>query len=160
MGTAKRAYGSWSHAMLAALRDADVFKVDAFVSWLSERGVAIDRTLVSHWVAGRSHLPADALPLLAEFTGHPELVYGEFLRAAFYEPVHLGAVAPTEREITDQMLEVGATLGRLHRTVIDVRLPDSPGGSSITPGEKRILCEQLTALIHQLVELRTRLERP
>ncbi len=158
MGAAKRAYGSWSRAMLSTLRESEELKVEAFVAWLAERDIRIDRTLVSHWFAGRSHLPADLLPHLAEFTEHPELVYGEFLHHSSCELVHVKQTIPEEKELTDQMLEVGASLGRLHRAVIDVRLPESDGGEDITAGERKHLVKNLSHLIHQLVELRYRLE--
>lgn len=158
MGAAKRSYGVWSRQMLSTLRKSEELKVEAFVAWMSDRGVRIDRTLLSHWFADRSHLPADLLPHLAQFTGRPELVYGPYLKDSQCELVHLQVGRPDERELTDQMLEVGASLGRIHRTVIDVRLPDSDGGEDITRAERRDLVKLISHLIHQLAELRARLE--
>ncbi len=158
MGAAKRTYGAWSREMLRSLRENEELKVEAFVAWLDSRGVKIDRTLLSHWFADRSHLPADLLPHLAQFTGRPELVYGPYLKDSECELVHLQLGPPDDRELTDRMLEVGASLGRIHRTVIDARLPDSEGGEDITETERQHLVKHISHLIHQLAELRARLE--
>lgn len=145
---------------LETLRDAGVFKTDAFVAWLDERDIKIDRTLVSHWRSGRSHLPADVLPLIAEFTERPELVYGSLLRAAGCELVRLKSDdddASCGRDILQLLLEAGSLLGELQRSLLDAVAPSSPGGTAITPDEKDELVVRLDTLIHQLVGVREEL---
>ena len=96
MGTVKRPYGPWSKEMLEGLREAGVLKVEALVEWLASRGTTVDRTLVSHWGAGRSHLPADVLVLLSEFTERPELVWsGKVKRYALWGPGRRNSIPPT-----------------------------------------------------------------
>lgn len=143
--------------MLASLRRRHLLKVDAFVHWLAERGIEVDRTLVSHWIAGRSHLPADLLPLLAEFTGHAELVFDEYVHPVACEVVHVPRGIKGDHELTELMLALGAAFGHLQQHVIEARQPASPGGTEIT-GEERIeLVEHLETLIHELIDLKAQL---
>jgi len=160
MARTRRAYGTWSQATLAALRARGLLKVEALVAWLGGRGVHVDRTLVSHWIGGRTHLPADLLPLLAEFTGQPEQVFGEYVRAVGYEVVRLPAAPPETEELVDLLLSAGASLGRLQQVLFEARAPDSPGGADITAGERAALGERLDELIQMLTEVRGRLRAP
>ena len=122
--------------MLETLRDDD-FKVEAFVSWLAARGIHVDRSLVSHWTAGRTHLPADVLPLLAEFSGRPDVVYGPYVRPLGWEVVAIPKSVTSDEDLIDLMLSAGAHLGRLHEALADARSPDSPGGGGDHGGRAR-----------------------
>lgn len=157
MGKVKRPYGRWSQQMFDVLRQQGVMKVEAFVAWLAERDIIVDRTLISHWGAGRSHLPADLLPLIAEFTGRPDLVFGGFLRAVDCQSIPIPVGAPNDRDLVDLILEAGASLGRLQRALITARLPTSPGGEAITDDERDQLRSELDELIQRLADLRARL---
>jgi hypothetical protein len=157
MASVKRPYGQWSRVMLATLRRRRLLKVDAFVHWLAERGIEVDRTLVSHWIAGRSHLPADLLPLLAEFTGHAELVFGEFVQPAACEVVHVPRGIKGDHDLTELMLTLGAAIGHLQQHIIEARHPLSPGGAEITSEERLELLDHLESLIHQLIDLKAQL---
>ncbi len=157
MGVAKRPYGPWGRAMLRELRGKDLLKVEAFVAWLGERGLPIDRTLVSHWSAGRSHLPADVLPLLAEFTGRSDVVYGPFLRDSGHEIVDIPLAEARERDLTDLVLECNADLGRLQAALLAARRPESPGGEAIVESERAELRSLLDDLMHRLAQLRAQL---
>ena len=145
--------------MLQGLRNRDELKVEAFVAWLAERGIRIDRTLVSHWIAGRSHLPADILPLLSQFSGRPDLVFGEHLRAANCTPVRISEAIPEGRQLTELILSLGASLGRLNAAVVEAWSPDSPGGESITQDEREGLVQLLDELIQQMADLKAQLRR-
>ena len=157
MASVKRPYGTYSRAMLAALRRRHLLKVDAFVLWLAERGIEVDRTLVSHWIAGRSHLPADLLPLLAEFTGHAELVFDEFGHPSACELGHVPRGIKGDRELTELMLALGAAFGHLQQHIVEARAPSSPGGAEITAEERIELLEHLETLIHQLNDLKAQI---
>jgi hypothetical protein len=158
MGVVKRPYGPWSRAMLAELRGQGLLKVEAFVSWLRERGIGIDRTLVSHWIAGRSHLPADVLPLLSEFSERPDVVFGGYLKELGCDVVNVPEGSVDGRELTEMCLEAGATLGRLQRTLLEAMAPDSPAGEAVSAGERKLLDKRLDELIHHLADLRARLQ--
>ena len=158
MGTTRRAYGTWSRTMLRSLRDKGHLKVEALVSWLNARQIPIDRTLVSHWVAGRTHLPADLLPLLADFSGRPELVFGAFVRDVDYELVHIPTSIADDEDLVDLLLTVGALVGRLQLSLCEARSPDSPGGIDITDNEREALRTRLDDLIHLLADIRARLK--
>ncbi len=145
--------------MLAGLRQRGLLKVEAFVQWLADRDLGVDRTLVSHWGSGRSHLPADLLPRLAEFTGHPEHVFGDYVRAVGCEVVRLPRGQASSEALIQLMLEAGALLGRLQQALIHAIAPDSPGGEAITSDERQELTERLDTLIHQLAEVRQQLKR-
>ena len=157
MGTVKRPYGPWSRAMFEALRPKGLFKVEAFISWLAARGIKVDRTLVSHWSAGRSHLPADLLPLIAEFTGRPDIVFGVFLREVRCEAVEIPLGEPEDRDLIDLILDAGASLGRLQSALFEARMPSSPGGEAITSEERDELKVRLDELIQRLADFRAKL---
>lgn len=158
MGQAKKPYGPWSQKMLTRLRAHQQLKVEAFVLWLDERGITIDRSLVSHWIAGRAHLPADALPLLAEFSGHPELVFGDFLRAIGCELQKLPTARAQTRELADHLLEAGGAVGNLQDSLLRAKSPDSPGGEIITDDERHALSDEVDTLIQQLTDLKATLQ--
>jgi hypothetical protein len=157
MATVKRPYGPYGRAMFDKLKSEGLLKVEAFVSWLAARGIKVDRTLVSHWRATRSHLPADVLPLLAEFTGRPDVVFGEFTRPLGWDVFPIPTGPPADRELIDLILEAAASLGRLQRALYEARLPDSPGGTAITNGERDQLRQRLDELIRHLADVRARL---
>jgi hypothetical protein len=117
----------------------------------------VDRTLVSHWSAGRTHLPADLLPLLAEFSGRPDEVFGAFVRAVDCDVVRIPARATADADLIDQVLAAGASLGRLHQALADARAPDSPGGMAITPEERSALQRRFDELITRLADTRARM---
>jgi len=159
MGVVKRPYGPWSQAMLASLRQRGLLKLEAFACWLGERDIRIDRTLVSHWTAGRSHLPADILPHLAEFTERGERVFGPYVRDLGYELIPVPKGAPEGgRELAELLLELSVTLGRLQLALMEARSPDSPGGKEITAGEWSILRDRLDDLIHRAADLRAQVD--
>jgi len=143
--------------MFDGLRERRLLKVEAFIAWLAERGIKVDRTLVSHWGAGRSHLPADLLPLIAEFTGRPDVVFGAFLREVRCEAVEIPEGVPGDQDLVDLILEAGASLGRLQRALFEARLPSSPGGIAVTDEEKEELKARLDELIQRLADFRAKL---
>lgn len=158
MNQVKRPYGHWSCDMMAQLRERGVLKVEAFIHWLANQDICVDRTLVSHWVAGRSHLPADLLPLLADFTGHPEFVFGPYLKELHCDVVHLPRSQASSQELVDLVLAAGATLGELQQALVQARLPDSPCGEAISTDERDRLLQHLEELLHRLAELRAKLQ--
>lgn len=143
--------------MFEVLRHKSLFKVEAFIAWLAERGIKVDRTLVSHWGAGRSHLPADLLPLIAEFTGRPDIVFGIFLREVRCEAVEIPKALIDDGDLVDLILDAGASLGRLQRALLEARLPTSPGGEAITGEERDELKAVLDELIQRLADFRAKL---
>jgi len=156
LGTVKP-YGSSSREMLAELRDGQHLKVEAFVAWMDAGGNPIDRSLVSHWCAGRSHLPADVLPLLANFTGQPEAVFGPYLRPAHCTVAHVPDGTESDEDLVDLILEAGSTLGKLQHALHEARMPESPGGHAITTDERDGLRHHLDELIQRLADIRVRL---
>jgi hypothetical protein len=146
--------------MLAGLRERGALKVEAFVAWLAERGIRVDRSLVSHWFAGRSHLPADMLPWLAQYTGRAEWVFGEYLRTVSCDVVHIRRRGPDAREVIDLVTQVGGAVGHLLIALLEARAPNSPGGEEITPDEQQVVCRRLDDLIQDLAELRALMGAP
>jgi hypothetical protein len=159
MGKVKRPYGPWSQTMLGALRSKGLLKVEAFVSWLAERQIVVDRSLVSQWISGRSHLPADLLPHVAAFSGRPDLVFGSYLREVDCEVVHVPRGVAQARELMALLLAAGASMGRLQRALIEALAPESPGGEAITTEEREGLRAQLDEFIQQLVDIRAQLNQ-
>ena len=158
MGVVKRPYGPWSRSMLAGLRERGLLKVEAFACWLGDRDLTIDRTLVSHWGAGRSHLPADVLPLLAEFTERTEQVFGPYIRDLGWEMVPVPRGAPEGRELADLLLELSVALGRLQLALMEARSPGSPGGRAIIAEEWVIMRDRLDELIHRAADVRAQVD--
>lgn len=158
MGTVKRPYGPWSRAMFSLLSEKGALKVEAFIAWLAEREIHVDRTLVSHWRAGRSHLPADLLPLLAQFTEKPNLVFGEYLREVGCEIFKVPKGSTEDHDLVNLILEAGSSLGRLQRALFEARMPNSPGGVAITDDEREDLRVCLDELIQRLADLRSKLK--
>jgi hypothetical protein len=157
MGAAKQPYGNWSTRMLAKLKASGCLKVEALVAWLAEREIHVDRTLVSHWSADRSHLPADMLPLLAEFCERPDLVFAPYLRAVGCDVVKLPIGRTKDRELIDLMLDSAASLGKLQDSLREARAPESPGGVAVTDSERDELRAELDVLQQHLADLRIRL---
>ena len=80
---ARRSYSNTSRPMLAALQRRGLLDQEAFAAHLeSATGELITRQVVSQWVTGDSHLPADVLEHLADFTGRADLVLAPFARAS------------------------------------------------------------------------------
>jgi hypothetical protein len=159
MARIKHPYGPWSGRMFDVLRETGAFKAEAFVSWLTERRITIDRTLVSHWMNHRVHLPADILVRLAEFNGRPDWVFSHFLRAVGCELVQLKETPPADGDIVDLMLQAGATLGKLNQVLIQSLAPESPGGRAITRDECTKIRQGLDDFISQLTGLRAHLRQ-
>ena len=157
MGSVKQSYGPWSREMLASLRAGGRLGLDAFAAFLHERGAKVDRTLVSHWCAGRTHLPADVLPILADFVERPELVFGPYLRPLRWTAVELPKGRAADGDLVDLTLDAAAALGRLQDALREARSPDSPGGIAITDQERDGLRGSLDDLIRRLADLRARL---
>ncbi len=157
MAHIKKPYGDWSQHMLAGLRELGLFKVEAFLGWLAEHDIEIDRTLVSHWAAGRSHFPADLLPHLAEFTGRPELVFGPYLHGIGCELVRIPEGKAVEGQLTEAMLVMGGTMGHLQQVLMRARAPDSPAGKDLSTEECAHLRRHLEELIQQLADFNVRL---
>ena len=133
-----------------------MFETVAFVAWLDARSVHVDRSLVSQWATGTTHLPADVLPLLAQFTDRPDLVFGEYLHQLRCDVFHLPDTQGNDIDVRDLLLEAGAALGRLDHAMVVAKSADSPGGAEITREENAELLRHLDVLIHQLAELRGR----
>jgi hypothetical protein len=102
-------------------------------------------------------LPADLLPLIAEFTGRPDIVFGLFLREVRCEAVEIPRASIEDGDLVDLILDAGASLGRLQRALFEARLPSSPGGEAITTEEREELKAVLDELIQRLADFRARL---
>lgn len=77
-----RTYGDAARLILASLQRRRLLDQEAFALFVGEAtGKEVRGSLVSQWCTGEAHLPADVLPLLADFTGAPELVLGPIARA-------------------------------------------------------------------------------
>ena len=144
--------------MMEAVRHDGLLKMEAFAQWLAERGVKVDRTLVSHWASGRSHLPADLLPLLAEFTDCPERVFGPYVRELGCEVMRLPRGDTGSGDLLRLFLAASAQLGLLHESLADAIAPDGPGGEAITESERNEMLARADTLIEQLVSIRGHLK--
>lgn len=143
--------------MMESVREGGLLKMEAFAAWLGERGVKVDRTLVSHWASGRSHLPADLLPLLAEYTDNPERVFGPYVREIGCELMRLPIEDPSANDLLRLFLAAGAQLGMLHHSLAAAIAPEGPGGEAITTEERDELLKRADTLIEQMVNIRAHL---
>lgn len=135
-----------------------MLKVAALVAWLGENRMTVDRTLVSHWISGRAHLPADILPRLSEFTGRPDLVFKHFVRASNCDIVHIPEGNLSNGKLTHLVLQAGSSLGQLQHAIAEAQSSDSPGGEKITDTERRSLVNCLNSYIQELADLKRSLQ--
>ena len=144
--------------MMESVRHDGLLKMEAFAAWLAERGVKVDRTLVSHWASGRSHLPADLLPLLAQYTDCPERVFGPYVRELGCELMRLPQGETQASDLLRLFLSASAQLGLLHESLADAIAPDGPGGEAITGSERDEMLARADTLIEQLDSIRGHLK--
>ena len=157
MAKVKTIYGPWSERMLSRLCEIDGFKVASFTRWLRDKGVNVKDGNFTQWKKGYSHLPADALPLLAEYLNKPELVFSEYIRVVDSELLRLHPTKTSKGDLIDDFFIASDYMGRLSRAFFSVREPDSDDGQTITPSECEFLLDCLNDSIQKLVNLRSRL---
>lgn len=87
-------YGPFQTRLFRRLKALDIMDLTGLIEELEHAtGRSLDRSLASHWAAGRSHLPMDVLPHLAQliddYRGHQgaEVVFGPMLRSLGYRVV-------------------------------------------------------------------------
>lgn len=157
----RHAYGDHSRRLLLALRRRGLLDTEALATWIGEAtGHPVARQLVSQWISGDAHLPADVLPLLADFVGDADLVFGPLRRACtIAEPD-----APAPRSEPDAIHGLSHRMATLQLALVEARAPSSAGGSDLTDDERHALIEQAERLqeelAHTLASLRHVAERP
>jgi transcriptional regulator with XRE-family HTH domain len=108
------------------------------------RFLGIDSTLISRWRRGDRGMPVEVLPLLAQYTGDPELVYGDLLARA-------GCRVAKEYDETETDLETAIhtmrrRIGEMIVTLADATDPAGPSGPSLDPDEQDEVLDEVVAL--------------
>lgn len=151
-------YSDTSRPMLLALRRRGLLDTEAFAAWIGEAtGEPVCHQLVSQWVTGDAHLPADALPLLVDFVGDEALVLGAYHRAH-----HLAAPQVPEEAAAERRLALG--MARLQVALIEARDPTSGGGGELSDAERQEHIRQAENLGREIEQylsaLRANVARP
>lgn len=140
--------GRVAHVILEDVgRRCPTFRLEAFA-----RRLGVDRTLLSHWIAGDRPMPVEVLPHLAAYTRDPEAVYGDLLARAGCRLVPDDQVEATTGPL-EALREVRRAIGRLLEAEASATGPDSPGGPALTREEAAELLQEAEALQQELRSL-------